>query len=573
MRNLKKLTAAVLAVALVLTSMTAVFAADSATIANADKAATLKDLGLYSGQDANDTKVGLENALTTQDSLIFLAKLFGYYDTATKLTADQVAEALAKFDDAASISDYAKNVVAYSAANNTLSGITRDDKFFVGAKDTVTAARFATFMLKQMGYTITDYKLSVSKLAETKGSKVDATITGDLTRDAAVGMMYATLTAEKASGKTVIADIVGDNADLKAKAEKAGLIQPETKTDQDSGTKSKSSGGGSIELRVVSVKALNTKQLEIKFNLPMDKNSAQDETNYEIKDKWDAEKTLTDNSCKLGDDMMTVTITLDSTVEDCLTNSSKGKVIVSKDIIAANGKKLGTDKEVEVEVMDGILPTIIEVKATGEKNIKITFSEPVYEGNNNTTILSNNLIAVKSGTYEYYVQKAELNLNVIYLEVDTELIEGPVTVTVNNAGLEGNAIQDYAGYKAFKSEHTFNYYVNPKITEAQLIATNKIKVVFNTEMEYIDVKDIELTTSTTPSSFKVLHCEQDTINSDGNTEVVLILDKDLYPGVRDEEGNEIFITTIDIPSSRSVSGYRLIYSRITINDMIHPPTT
>lgn len=118
MRNLKRLSAAVLIVALVLTSMTAVFAADAGTPANADKAATLKDLGLYSGQDANDPKVGLENALTTQDSLIFLSKLFGYNDAANALSADQVAEALAKFDDAASISDYAKNVVAYSATNS-----------------------------------------------------------------------------------------------------------------------------------------------------------------------------------------------------------------------------------------------------------------------------------------------------------------------------------------------------------------------------------------------------------------------------------------------------------------------
>jgi hypothetical protein len=73
MKNLRKLIATVIAVALVLTSMTSVFAADSATIANADKAVTLKDLGLYSGQDANDPKFGLESALTTQDSLIMVS--------------------------------------------------------------------------------------------------------------------------------------------------------------------------------------------------------------------------------------------------------------------------------------------------------------------------------------------------------------------------------------------------------------------------------------------------------------------------------------------------------------------
>ncbi len=437
--------------------------------ANADKAVTLKDLGLYSGQDANDPKVGLENALTTQDSLIFLAKLFGYYDASTKLSSAQVAESLAKFDDAASISDYAKSVIAYSAANGILSGSTKDGKFFVGAKDTVTAARFATFMLKQMGYTVEDYKVSVAKLAETKGSKVAATITGDLTRDAAIGIMYGALTAEKASGKTVIADIVGDNADLKAKAEKAGLV------------KSVSSGSGSKELRVVSVKALNTKQVEIKFNLPMDKDSAQDETNYEIKNMYaETEETLTDNSCKLGDDMMTVTITLDSIVEDCLTNSSIAKVIVSKDIMAANTNKLGADIEVVVEVMDGMIPTVKEVKATGEKNIRITFSEPVYETNNNTKLLNNENFAVKSGTYTYYVQKAELNLDVINIEVGTNLIEGPVTVTVNAAGLDGNnAIQDYAGYKVFKGDTTFNYVKDTSVSIVIVKSAIENKVVLN----------------------------------------------------------------------------------------------
>lgn len=456
MRNLRKLTAVALAVALVLTSMTAVFAADSTTLANADKAVTLKDLGLYAGQDANDPKVGLENALTTQDSLIFLAKLFGYYETANALTSDQVAESLAKFDDAASISAYAKNVISYSAANGILSGSTKDGKFFVGAKDTVTAERFATFMLRQMGYSVPDYRESVAKLAETKGSKVDATLTGDLTRDDAVSVMYGALTAEKANGKAVIADIVNSNTNLQQKAEKLGLIASNTSPSQTRG--SKGSGSGTIQdLKVLSVKALNTKQLAIEFNAQMDKDSAQDESNYIIKDQGDVEKTLTDTSCKLGNDMKTVTITLDSTIQDCLTNSSTAKVIVSTDIMDANKKKLGEEKEVAVEVQDGILPTVKEVKDTGERNIKITFSEPVYEGSNHTTILNPSNFKVTSGTYAYYIQNAELDLDVINLKVGTKLIDGPITVTVNAAGLSGNVIQDYAGYKIFQGEHTFNY--------------------------------------------------------------------------------------------------------------------
>jgi len=443
MRNLRKLTAAVLAVALVLTSMTAVFAADAATVANADNAVTLKDLGLYSGQDANDPKVGLENALTTQDSLIFLAKLFGYFETASALTDDEVAEDLAKFDDAADISNYAKNVVAYSAANGILSGSPDGDKLFVGAKDTVTAARFATFMLKQMDYTVADYKESVAELAETKGSKVEATITGDLTRDDAVGMMYGVLTAEKASGNTVIVDIVGDNADLKAKAEKLGLIVAEVVT---------------TDVAVESVKAINTKQLEVVFNQEMDKDSAESEGFYEVYNNGSSSKTaLGDSSAALSDDGKTVTITLNNLITDKLTNSTEAKVIVKKDIKAKSGAKLAKDATIEkIEVEDGIIPTVSKVEATGERNIKVTFSEPVFDGKDDSIATSN--FKVESGTYQYFVQSTDLDCNVINLTLGTKLIEGPIDVTVNSDGVEKDyAIVDYAGYKVFKGKTTFNY--------------------------------------------------------------------------------------------------------------------
>lgn len=471
--------------ALILTSISPVFAAvnDEAGIANADKAATLKDLGLYAGQDANDVRAGLDGALTTQDSLIFLAKLFGYNDAADGLTADQVAEGLAKFDDAASISDYAKNIVAYSASNGILSGSTKDDKFFVGAKDTVTAARFATFMLRQMGYTVADYKASVAVLAETKGSKIDATLTGDLTRDAAVGVMYGALTAEKASGKTVLIDIIGNRADLRARAEDAGLLPP-------------SSGGGSgssyVPLAVETVRALNNKQLVIKFNIDMNKVSAENESNYIIKDKKETEKTLTGTSAHLGSDRKTVTITLDSTVQDCLTNASLAEVIVNKDIMAANGEKLGTDKAVEVEIQDGLLPTVKEVKASGNRHIQVTFSEPVYEGGNNTTTLEGSNFSVKSGTYTYSVQRAALDLNVINLDVGTNLIEGPVSVTVNDAGLGGNnVIQDYAGYKVFKSTHSFNFVKDTSVAVVTVQSASQDRITLNFTKP-IKGKDIRL---------------------------------------------------------------------------------
>jgi hypothetical protein len=297
MRNHRKLSSAILAIAitLTLTPITAVPADAAYSPLNAEQATTLHDLGIYKGQDVNNPLAGLENALTTQDALIFLARLFGYVDDACRLSDDEVARSLAKFDDADSMSDYAKQIIAYSASTGILSGSTQNGRFYIGATDTVTAARFAAFMLKQMGYDVPDYKLAVEQLAETNGSRSDPDLTGELSRDSAVGLMYDALAAEKTSGKSIIADIIGDNADLRAKAEKHGLLPPPPTTD---------------EVVVESVRALNCKQIEIVFNQEMNKGSVESEDFYEIYDHGIYRKELGDSSASLDIDRKTVIITL-----------------------------------------------------------------------------------------------------------------------------------------------------------------------------------------------------------------------------------------------------------------------
>lgn len=355
--------------------------------------------------------------------------------------------------------------------------MTDGQRFFVGAKDTVTAARFATFMLKQMGYTVADYKASVAKLAETKGSNVDATVTGDLTRDAAVGVMYGALTAEKASGKTVIADIIGDDADLKAKAEKLGLLVPPAAVS---------------ELAVESVKALNCKQIQVVFNQEMDRDSVETEEFYEIYNNGSSNKVeLGESSASLDSDKKTVTITLNKNVADKLTNSSEAKVILKKDIKAKSDMRLAKDVTFDkVEVQDGLIPTVSKVEATGQKMIRITFSEPVYDKGNDNSIATANFKVV-SGTYQYFVQEATLNNNVIDLVVGTNLIEGPVSVTVNEAGADkDDCIRDYAGYAVFKGTTKFDYVRDTSVSVVTVKSASKDKVVlgFSKPVKGTDVK-------------------------------------------------------------------------------------
>ena len=447
MRNFKKISAVAVALAMTVTSLVPAFA-DTATVVNGEKAVVLNTLDLYAGTSTDSFVPALEAGLTRGQGAILLTKLFNM-DTAAMAMSDAQADALLKnFKDAAKVSTSAKKRLAYLVDKNIMSGSKEANGLYLNDGENLKGGQFATLILKQMGFSVARWYEAIDQLSKVEGAEGIAAYAAygqqGILRDHAVGIMYGALKAEYASGAaTIIEKIVEAKPEIRQAAEKAGLI----------------SAPVAAELAVVSVKALSNKQLEVVFNQEMDEDSAENQDLYTIKDKGENKKTLTGTSAVLGADKKTVTITLDSTVLDSLTNSSTAKVIIDEDIMAANEKTLGSDKEFSVEIQDGILPTVKEVKATGEKNIKITFSEPVLEGGTDSKTLSNSTFAVKSGTYTYYVSNADLDLNVINLTLGTKLIEGPVTVTVNDAGLGSDvkSIQDYAGYKVFKGDHTFNY--------------------------------------------------------------------------------------------------------------------
>jgi hypothetical protein len=469
MRNLRKLTAAVLAIAIVLTSMTAVFAAGdtTTTIVNADKAATLKDLGLYAGTDATDVKIGLDGVLTTQDSLIFLAKIFGYFDAAGKLSADEVTEGLAKFADADKISDYAKNVVAYSAINGILSGSTKDGKFYVGAKDTVTAARFATFILKQMGYTVPKYTESAVQLSEVKGSQSSATVTGELTRDAAIGIIYGALTAEQASGKTVIAGIVGDDAALKAIAEKAGLIKAETPT----------------ALIVNDVTAPNLKQVKVVFNKEVDSSTVIDAnfTVYKAANAYTDIATTT-ATYALQSDKKTVIITLDTGAK--LDNNSTFEVKVSNVKDLAGNLVTAFDKT-GISSTDISTPVLVDAKVSGPRTIVATFSEPVYSYNNTPAAD----FTVDGGNY--YISKADISASnsTVTLTLGAPLTSGDHTITVASSSTD---LKDYADYPVIIASKTITATPVTTAPVATIASQSQNKVVlkFSAPVNNVEIATI-----------------------------------------------------------------------------------
>ena len=479
MRNFKKISAVAVALAMTVTSLVPAFA-DTATVVNGEKAVVLNTLDLYAGTSTDSFEPALEAGLTRGQGAILLTKLFNM-DTAAMAMSDAQADAILKnFKDVAKVSTSAKKRLAYLVDQGIMSGSKEANGLYLNDGENLKGGQFATLILKQMGFSVARWYEAIAQLSEVEGAEGIAAYAAygqqGILRDHAVGIMYGALKAEYASGAaTIIEKIVEAKPEIRQAAEKAGLI----------------SAPVTAEIAVESVKALNTKQLEVVFNQAMNEDSAENENFYEVYNNGSSSAmTLGADSAVLGADGKTVTITLDNVVTDKLTNSSKAKVVVKKDIKAKNDKKMAKDVSIsDIAVEDGIIPTVSKVEATGEYNIKLTFSEPVYGGSALDLIGSN--FKVVSGTYQYYVQKAELSNNVINLTVGTKLIEGPVVVTVNEAGVTADgAIRDYADYKVFKSNTTFNYVKDtsvPVVTVSEAKPTS-VKLSFSKPVKGTDIK-------------------------------------------------------------------------------------
>ncbi|MHB8063544.1 MAG: Ig-like domain-containing domain, partial [Ruminiclostridium sp.] len=239
MVNFKKISAVVVALAIMVTTLVPAFAAADTTV-NRDKAVVLNKLELYAGTSTSSFVPSLETKLTRGQGAILIAKLFNMDDAALALT-DADADAILKdFADASKVPTYAKKRLAYLVQANIMSGSLDAGKLYINADESLLGGQFATLLLKQMGFTVAAWTEAVAQLSNVEGSKdVAAYIsyaTNKLLRDQAVGIMYGSLTAKYADGSaTIIEKIVAAKPALKAIAQEAGLIEaPNTTLEVDS---------------------------------------------------------------------------------------------------------------------------------------------------------------------------------------------------------------------------------------------------------------------------------------------------------------------------------------------------
>ncbi|TCZ76824.1 S-layer homology domain-containing protein [Paenibacillus albiflavus] len=184
-----------------------------------------------------------------------------------------------------------------------------------------------------------------------------------------------------------------------------------------------------VATKVESVSATNLKEVVVKFDGPVDKETATDKINY---------------SLKSGKQIDVVTLSEDGTtatlrVVNTLANNKTEAVNVSN--VKAGDTTLNV-KNVEFTVSDNEIPEVVEVKSLGTKSLKVVFSEPV-----NNPAQANFMIDGKAffGKVKAVGSEREVIL--------TPFSSSTLTVGDHNVTVTG--VKDYANFSSLRSSHDF----------------------------------------------------------------------------------------------------------------------
>lgn len=426
MRNLKKIVAVIMTVALLASMMVPALAA----VQNEDKAEALKAIGLFLG---DGTSFYLDQKLSREQGMTVVVRAMGAEAAAKAMSAAEIEAQLANVVDADKIADWAKPYAAYCLANGITKGIggVAAGKVQYGAQLDLHGDEFVILLLRAMGYTVDKdncWDVAVEAKVLTAGQAVALKYNGSIVRDDVVGVLYAAVKdGVCADGKTLIATLIANGAVDEAEAAAVGFVVPKPVAK---------------DLAIEDVVALNTLQLQVVFNKPVNEDDAKNTAKYQVKDKDDKTKNISNAAIEADGKTVTLTLAPDS----ALSNNSVAKLTVYKEFRDAAGTKTTADIVYkDIAVNDTAFPQFERVEAVGLKTLRLYFSEPV--------VVSPDAFSIKSGNQSWAVQANPKVDNVnkyVELRLGTNLVEGNIEVKVKS-----NKVFDYAGLMVF--EKTINY--------------------------------------------------------------------------------------------------------------------
>lgn len=435
MKNLKKVLAFTLALAMLLSTMTTTFAASK----EVEALATMKLL-----LNTSDAEVNQE--LSRAIGLAMVLKALGYSQ------ADANAKMMDnKFVDMEG-SSWAKGYAALAEELKISNGTSVEPKLF-SPMQKLDEKSFVTFMLRALGYDSDKAWAEAGTLAKEAGL-----VAGELTNmnfrkgDAAV-IMYNALLAKvqgDKEGRTLAQKLVAENKLDKDLAVAGGVIAAEPE-----------------KLMVAEAKADNLKEVMVMFNGTVDKKSAENVGNYKLKGK-------NLDTAKLMDDMKTVVLTLKGDLPGTAMTNKKEVKLTVKNVKNAAGVAM-KKQEINFTPSDTEYPTVKEVVFTGPKSLEITFSEPMEAPGKVT------LMAGKS-RYTSSTKISEANNRVVEVSLYTTLKnETDYMVAVGDPKISGYYAHDFAGYPNVYYEASHKYVADTTAPEAKVVEANQkvVTVEFN----------------------------------------------------------------------------------------------
>ncbi len=533
MRNFKKLSALVVAIALVLTSIVPAFAY---TPVNADKAEVLRQLEIYQGISTDSFVPALDQDLTRGQGALLLARLFNKEADIEKMTDAEATAILKGFADGSTVPAYAKKAVAYFADNKVINGSLNNGELNIDEAGSLYAEQFAALVLRQMGYQDSHYTKALEELAAVDGvvglDSYASIVGSEIKRDHAVGIMYGSLTGKyEGDTATVIAKIVEAKPALKEVAEKLGLIKVEVKA-----------------LEVESVKALNLREIEVKFNKAVVGDEAKKTANYKINGNVVAK-------VELAEDGKSVILT--TTHVNAMSNYSTE---VKVQILKAVG--FDADKTISaIEAKDVSIPSMVAVEVTGPKNLKVTFSEPLDENISKADVV--NSFKLDNGLMALDTTVADFDGRVLTLKALSTFSEGSHKLEVKNDS--ANKLVDSASYKVSPNSVTFNYVKDSSPLTAQVVNSTEttVEIKFNKVIDESSLTSDVLFRHTYNTSTNEVNGTQVELKSDGQTLLVKFgSNKPFPPGttnlyikynntaaIKDNYGNKLAETTLTVTTS------------------------
>lgn len=386
-----------------------------------DAIAATVEYGIFEGVSA--TEFAPNKQLTRSEAAKILVEAFELEGEAD----------LGQFADSSTVKSWAKPYLEIAVANGVIKGSEANGKTNLNPNAAITRQDFAVVFSRTLD--TVDATPKVDKIEVVDAKTLNVTLT-DGTKE--------TVTLEKALEPNKETEVTFKIKDVEYTAKVTYVVTTAT--------------------AVKSVSATNLKEVVVEFDGTVDKETAEEATNYTLK----SGKAV--KSVKLSDDKKTATVTVVGT----LANNKADAISISN---VKAGDKVINVKNVEFTTVDNKLPEVTAVKSLGTKSVKLEFSEPVKGLQQSNFTLDG----------KAYFGKVTMGAN------DRSVILTPFSstaLTVGDHKLTVTGVKDYADFVSLSSTHDFTVVEDkeaPTVTEA----TATLESVTLTFSEDVDAETVK----------------------------------------------------------------------------------